>query len=458
MRTSYLLRMAMLPLLLLLGSCEKFLDVSPPAGTLLAEDIFASPTLATAAATTLYIKMVGYPTFEATYSLGLYADEIENAAGNTDQQPFADSMLPAFNNRNNSFWVSFYANIYNANAFLQGLEKSTALSKELNDQLTGEALFIRAFSYNYLVNLYGDVPLITTTDYITNALLPKQPASVINDQIVADLERARTLLKPEYPTTEKVRANKWAATGLLARVYLNQKNWDKAAEMAGEVIGSGKYPLPTLSNAFLKASSEAIVQIPQTGNPRYSRETYDFIPTLTTVIPKYPLTISLVSTFETGDKRLTEWTGSNLVGTRRYHYPTKYKDTQGRPNPLEHYVLMRAAEQYLIRAEASAQLNALPQAIADVDVVRARAGLPVIKDTQPNISQQDLLAVIEHENRVEFFAEMGHRWFDLKRTGKADNVLKALKPTTWSPRGLLWPIPQAQLELNPNLVQNPDYL
>jgi hypothetical protein len=457
MKINYFLKMAMLPVLLLLGSCEKFLDVQPPAGTFEADDIFMSTTSATAAISTLYIQLVGYPTFEATTSLGLYADELENAADNSTQRPYVESMVPVLDSRNNLFWAAFYANIFRANYALEGLSKSTALTKDLNDQLTGEALFIRAFAYNYLVNLYGDVPLVTTTDYITNALLPKESAGVVTEQIVTDLERARTLLKPEYPITEKVRANKWAATALLARVYLYQKKWDKAAQMAGEVIASARYTLPAPGNVFLKGSSEAILQIPQTTVAQYSREAFNFIPSSTTVIPSYPLTSSLASSFETGDRRLTDWTGSNLVGTRKYYYPAKYKQASGAPS-LEYYVLMRAAEQYLIRAEASAQLNALPQAIADLDVVRARAGLPLIRNTQPTISQPDLLAVIEHENRIEFFTEMGHRWFDLRRAGNADKVLKTLKPATWNIRGSLWPVPQVQLDGNPNLKQNPDYL
>lgn len=456
MKKNDYLKLAILPLLILLGSCGKFVDVQPPAGTLLAADIFTSPNLATAAISTMYTNLLGYPTYEGTISLGLYADELEDATGGSTQQPYVASMIPVFDDRNNSFWSAYYANIYFANSALEGLAKSTALSKDLNDQLTGEALFVRAFNYYYLVNLYGDVPLVTTTAYTTNAVLPKQPASSVTDQVISDLERARTLLKPEYPTTESVRANKWAATALLARIYLYQKKWDKAAQLAGEVIASGKYSLAASGSVFLKASTEAILQIPPTNSAQYNVEAFYFIPGSTTVIPSYPLTTSLVNTFEAGDKRLSDWTGSNTVSGKKYYYAAKYKSTS-RSLSVEYSVLLRLSEQYLIRAEASAQLNALPQAITDLDAVRFRAGLPLISVTRPTIIQPDLLTVIDHENRVEFFAELGHRWFDLKRTGNADNVLKALKPNTWNVRGLLWPIPQPQLDGNPNLVQNPNY-
>jgi hypothetical protein len=72
-------------------------------------------------------------------------------------------------------------------------------------------------------------------------------------------------------------------------------------------------------------------------------------------------------------------------------------------------------------------------------------------------TQSSLLLVIEQERRIEFFAEWGHRWLDLKRTNRADPILGALKPATWQPTDVLWPIPQDQINLNPSLTQNPGY-
>src|SRR5690606_30360255 len=105
----------------------------------------------------------------------------------------------------------------------------------------------------------------------------------------------------------------------------------------------------------------------------------------------------------------------------------------------------------------NAQQGILNAAINDLDKVRERAGLPLIQDTNPTIGKDELLEAIDHERRVEFFAELGQRWFDLKRTGQADAVLKALKPTTWNPRGILWPIPMAQQDRNPFLEPNSGY-
>jgi hypothetical protein len=114
---------------------------------------------------------------------------------------------------------------------------------------------------------------------------------------------------------------------------------------------------------------------------------------------------------------------------------------------------MRLAEQYLIRAEARATLGAnISGALSDLNVTRLRAGLQASTTTNPAV----LLDEIALENRKEFFCEQGFRWFNLKRTGQADAVLGALKPS-YRPAAKLLPIPQSAIDANPNLTQNPGY-
>ncbi|MBC7851372.1 MAG: RagB/SusD family nutrient uptake outer membrane protein, partial [Chitinophagaceae bacterium] len=110
------------------------------------------------------------------------------------------------------------------------------------------------------------------------------------------------------------------------------------------------------------------------------------------------------------------------------------------------------AEQYLIRAEARAKLNDLTGAISDLNTIRNRAGLA----NTIAVSQQNILNAIAEERRTELFGEWGHRWFDLKRTGKINEVMNALK-ANWKATDALWPIPIDQLKANPALVQNPGY-
>src|SRR5690606_40581539 len=108
----------------------------------------------------------------------------------------------------------------------------------------------------------------------------------------------------------------------------------------------------------------------------------------------------------------------------------------------------RFAEQYLIRAEARAMQGKLSGAIADVDKIRQRAGLELISDTNPAIDKEALLNIIFQERKLELFSEWGHRWFDLKRTGRASAVLSSIKPQ-WQDTDILYPVPEEERSKNP---------
>jgi len=116
-------------------------------------------------------------------------------------------------------------------------------------------------------------------------------------------------------------------------------------------------------------------------------------------------------------------------------------------------MVLRLAEQYLIRAEARVRQNDLVGAIQDLNVVRARAGLP---DLSSGVSQDLILAAVIQERRVELFAEWGHRWSDLIRWGQADSVLSMEKPK-WTANAKLYPLPLVDIQRNGNLRQNDGY-
>ncbi len=111
---------------------------------------------------------------------------------------------------------------------------------------------------------------------------------------------------------------------------------------------------------------------------------------------------------------------------------------------------------YLIRAEAKARQDNLSGAISDIDKVRDRAGLSLIGDTNPGMSKESLIELILNEKRLEFFAEWGHRWLDLKRTEKMDEVMTSItpkkgNPTGWKTYQQYYPISLGELLANPNL-------
>lgn len=172
----------------------------------------------------------------------------------------------------------------------------------------------------------------------------------------------------------------------------------------------------------------------------------------------HPVSLSpgVVGSFENGDLRKSNWIGSSVVGTDLYYYPFKYKLYKDDDIDGEYLMMFRLAEQYLIRSEAEAQMNDVNGAVVDLNAIRSRAGLGAIGA----LTKESLLSAILQERRREFFAEGGHRWFDLKRTGRLDDIMPqacALKGGQWVSYKQLLPIPLADIRLNPNITQNPGY-
>jgi hypothetical protein len=356
-----------------------------------------------------------------------------------------------------------YFSIYQSNAAIEELTNSSGVSTELKKQLIGEVKFIRAFCYFYLVSLFGDVPLVVNTDWSTNYLLSRSTKDEIFNQIIFDLTEAQQLLVDNYTkfqNNERGRVNKWAATSMLARIYLYLKDWNKAESEATKVINnSALFQLESdLSQTFIKTSKEGIWQLAPSNQtaPYIIVETANLVPASLTSKPIYYLTSSILNLFEANDKRKTNWTRTNVNGGTNYLYPYKYKKSTGTSGGTitEYYTVLRLAEQFLIRAEASAQQNNLTQAIIDLNAIRARAGISILSSS---LTQSQILAAVEKERATELFAEWGHRWLDLKRWGKADAIVGQLKGNNWQTSDQLLPIPKNEINKGKNLTQNEGY-
>lgn len=450
----------LLIVLVSLGSCKKFVDIPPPVNELVSEVVFESDASATAAVTGIYYEMMN-PSLTNQFSesgislfTGMCADELRYYNINARQNEFVLNQITEANHNSISlnYWDRAYKFIYSANLCIEGLNKSTKVSAAIKTRLAQECKFIRAFCFFHLVNLFGDVPLPLSTTYQANAILPRSPVATVYTQIMSDLKEAQGLAAA-YPTPEKVRPNKWTVTALLARVYLYQQDWVHAEAEATSIIQSGMYVLVNnLADVFLKNSEEAIWQLLPVSPVFNTAEGNLIIPATNTAASTYILTDDLLNAFETGDQRFTNWVATRMYQGNALYYPFKYK-IKSSSTLIEYYTVFRLAEQYLIRAEARAQQDNLTGAKEDLDVIRHRADLlPATADTQETI-----LDAIAQERRVEFFAEWGHRWFDLKRTNRANDVLGALKPATWQATDVLWPIPVEQLRANPRLKQNEGY-
>ncbi|WP_157280198.1 RagB/SusD family nutrient uptake outer membrane protein [Pedobacter borealis] len=441
------------------SSCKKFLQIDPPETQAELSRIFTDDQTAISATVGLYTQFTTSGLNFCNSGLTLYpaqsADEVYNVSQSANDETFrSNSLLSSSSIVRAMFWTNPYKNIYQANAVLEGLSSSLTLTPAIKSQLLGEMLYIRALHYFYLVNLYGDVPLLKSTDFEINSLMPRTSVQAVYKQIIEDLLMSRDLLTPTFVSSVSTRPNKGAVCGLLARVYLYQQNWEAAESIASEVISSGKFTLETLPTVFIGTSKESLFSITKTtGN---SVDGTLFIPSSGTVRPTYALTDQLFAAFSSIDNRKVNWLKSNTVAGTTYFYPNKYKVRASTPI-TESLIVQRLAEIYLIRAEARANLNKLSEGIDDLDMIRSRAGLPKIKITNPTIGKEDLLTAIGKERQLELFCEWGHRWFDLKRLGKVDAVLAPIKGVTWNRGDAFYPIPQTEIQRNPNLIQNDGY-
>lgn len=441
------------------SSCKKFLEIPAPHDQLISPLPFYNDATAIATVTGVYSEMMKNANLFSSGLITLYgglsADELYYyTPGSKDE--FLLNQITEANHPNISayFWEPAYRFIYAANLIIEQVNKSSAITATTKNMLLGEAKFIRAFCYFNLVNLFGDVPLTTASDYRPNGALPRSPVAELYIQIVNDLKDAQNLLTSNYPSVEKTRPNKWAATALLARVYLYKGDWINAEAESTSVINSGSYSLVTnLNNVFLKNSAETIWQLMPVNSIYNTWEGNAILPATTNSSPTYLLTAAFVSSFETNDRRKIAWVASRTYQGQTLYYPYKYKVFGSNAALTEYYTVLRLAEQYLIRAEARTQRENLQGALEDLNVIRNRAGLP----NATTVTKQDILMSIEQERKTELFAEWGHRWFDLKRTNRANEILGALKPQTWQSSDVLWPIPVSQINLNHSLTQNPGY-
>lgn len=439
---------------LLLSSCKKFVEIDTPRNFVTTDVMFIDSASASTALLGMYSLIMGKsitPGFgcgTVTLNASQSADELISFS--SSDPTFYQNTLVQDNGSNRIMWTEAYSYIYQANICIEGLEKSTTIPAITKSQFLAEAKLVRAFLYFYLVNLYGDVPFVTSTNWSQTYGHGRTPVATIYENIIQDLLVAQNDLPAKYPAAGKIRPVKQAATALLARVYLYTKQWDKAEAAATAVITSGMYPaLPAPANAFLKNNDEAIWQLAPINTTYNTLEGYQLLPGST---PTYYFQTPLATAFEPGDLRYTNWVKSMVYQGVTYYYTYKYK-VRTSSTVTENYTMLRLAEQYLIRAEALNNQKKVEPAIDDLNVIRQRAGLLALPKT---LTQDECTAAVEQERRVELFCEWGHRWFDLKRTGRADAVLAPIKPK-WKSTAVWYPIPLTERVADPSLGQNDGY-
>lgn len=395
----------------------------------------------------------------------LQSGELALRIPNGDDGDFQLLRLKPNNRALSFFWLPPYECIARCNLVLHEIPAANEVSETLKSIFQGEAYFLRALSYFYLVNLFDSIPLVTGTNIGDNSRLPQVAASTIYAQIISDLEAALPLLPERHPDTgfdslRHTRVELGAAQALLARIYLYRGQYEQAVLYASLVINQGSYQLEDILKTFQYLSRETILQFKPVSPNANTVEGQLFLQDVGG-IPNYELTTSLIQSFESGDQRKLQWTRTLRVGNQDKFQVKKYTIVSGQPRQ-EYNVVLRLAEQYLIRAEARVRLGDLTGALSDLNVVRKRAGLPSLTENNSTIN---LLHAIARERQIELFSEWGHRLLDLYRwwtlpTGDAlqDYADIALKSRPgWAPYMRHWPIPQQELINNPHLHQNKGY-
>jgi hypothetical protein len=363
------------------------------------------------------------------------------------------------------------------------------IDKDLKNRIIGEAKFLRGLYYFILVRFFGDVPLITVPQEPGDDLRPKRTDKAkVYEQIIADLTDAEQLLPPrsDYSGNDVGRASKGAAAGLLAKVYLTLGEWDKVVSLANEVESLGYALNPNYADNFdvnNKNSVESLFEIQYTANAGEgfwdNKNQASWLSTFTGPRNSNMVaggwgwnqpTQEFVDSYEPGDLRkdvtilydgCPQFDGmdydpgySNTGYNLRKFLVTKSIAPTYDSSPMD-FPVLRYADVLLMKAEALNNLGKTSEAEAPLNEVRARAGLPAVT----GLSQADFKAKVLHERRMELAFE-GQRWFDLIRVDNGDyglNFLHSIGKVNATSKFLLLPIPQKEIDANPNLTQNPGY-
>jgi starch-binding outer membrane protein, SusD/RagB family len=353
----------------------------------------------------------------------------------------------------NTQLISVYSGIYrtinSANQVIAAAATITdpLLSKTLRKQYKGEAYFIRALSYFDLSRVWGGMPLITlpTLSSLDNIDIERSSLDETRNQVLNDLNTADTLLTE---TTNRNRATLKTVYALKARLYLYMQDWTNAEIFATKLITDNNYELISPYNSFfannVKNTKESIFELAYSATDQNDHSNW-WQPPVNSGRREWAPTdelVSLLNTAGTGGNRNTMIARTAPPGN------LWYGNVYYRNPRVDPAFVIRIAEMYLIRAEARAHLNKIPEGVLDLNAVRSRAGL-----TPSSAATSDaLLTAVEQERRLEF-AQEPHRWFDLVRTGRAAAVLGVTDQNKW-----IMPIPINEIQAsNGHLAQNPGY-
>ena len=463
-----------------LTSCDSFLDKEPLSQIIDESADTASVYTGADAETGIAAVYSGMKTSQSElFFLDHYvngdaqSDNSYAGADNPDNFQIDDYKISSTNRNISRDWKYFYGLIGTCNGVIERTPKAVGLDAGRRDEIIGEASFMRGFLYFGMVQLWGGVPIVTkpvpeiTSDNFAEVYSILYPDSKTQDevytQIINDLTTAVNQAPTAYGPT-KMRGTKAAAHAILAKVYATRQpaDWNKVNEHADAVIASGFSLLPSyeqLWDGMHENSAESIFELDCIGGAtgsnwgssmfvgkdwkKFNTPTHDLVDLFDAEQDMVRKNSSILF------QKITSWTDVNW-DISNYPFCYKMRNTNGTQNQI----LLRLADILLLKAEALTelgQLDAVSGAQYYVNLVRSRAKLAPTTATTADA----LRTAIARERRLELAFE-GHRWYDLKRTGKAIETMTALGYTI-NENKLLFPIPQGERDKNINLKQNPGY-
>lgn len=444
-----------------LGACSSVLDVSPTSSVAsdvaIVDAVGARAALAGAYGGLIANGLYGHTIVDWTEVL---SDNLQHV-GTFDDYADADlNQLRADNNSVESIWDASYNAINRVNEILQKVPNVTDLSSTEQNEILGEAHFLRALEYHNLVRLWGGgtvgVPL--RLEPVASAAeagtIARSTVAEVYTQILADLSQAKTLITAGRSQTRQ--GSLGSVSALEARVRLYQGDYAGAEAAAAVVEGMGYTLAPNFADLFDATGNNTPEDIfrltftPTLSNsvgfyylPKPLGGRYEDAPTIGAagIIAAFdPASGGNIANYHPTDARGI-WSIARSTGSGPKTYAAKFRNSAGD----EDLHVIRLGEVILIRAEALAQLNRLPEAVAEYNRLRVRAGVaPDVVGTQAAV-----LAAIARERRLELAFE-GDRWPDLVRTGAALTLGVPAQQT-------LLPIPQSEIDVAPNVAQNPGY-
>ncbi|WP_339917797.1 RagB/SusD family nutrient uptake outer membrane protein [Yeosuana marina] len=465
-------------------SCEDIVEEDPK-GLLSSSNFWNNEVNAIGAINAVYTKPLEMPA--AVHGWNFW---FESAGGDfgcldTHGTGMANGTWSVSINRVYNMWSASYEPISLANFVLSNIKTATNIDPNLQLRIEGEASFLRAFHYFNLVRNFGDVPLILKqTEGDDDFLVTRTPVSQVYDAIISDLTLAidQLPLKSEYSEEDLGRASKGAAQAMLAKVYLTLGDYQKTVDLTNEVMLSSVYSLePDFKDIFTAErdnGSEWLFSYATSGESEFSTHQlaqfgfpnnlgkFGFTRAFGNIWVKQPL---LDIYDQVNDTRFTDmiWkeyvdpiTGE-VVAFRKGtgYYSKKYDDIEFSKDMLFtriNYPILRYSDVLLMYAEALNEVSPLnDDAFNKLNMVRNRANLGDITIAELD-SQQAFTNEVLDERRREFVNE-NQRVFDLKRRGLFLDFVQQLPYSQFSEEDVLYPIPQAEIDANPNLTQNPGY-